>query len=199
MINTQNGNWFKDKGDETVALDWEINQESMVWEIGGFEGRWAKQMEEKYNPHITIFEPQLWAVERMQAKFQGNPKVAIRPFGLWVIDARMSLHKYETDGCSILGDGETAARADFLDAYSVKQDRQDVDVCLMNIEGAEYALLPYMIGMDMMQNFRYFWCQFHPGLVQDGDRRSNTLFKMLAHTHHKLWDYFPTAVAWERR
>jgi hypothetical protein len=77
--------------------------------------------------------------------------------------------------------------------------RDTVDVCLMNIEGAEFVLLPYMIGMDMMKRFRFFWCQFHPGLLPHGDERANEIFKGMLRTHKKIWDYYPTAVAWERK
>jgi hypothetical protein len=30
--------WQEVNGDETYALDWELNEDSHVWEIGGFEG-----------------------------------------------------------------------------------------------------------------------------------------------------------------
>lgn len=189
--------WFEDKGDETAALNWPINSKSLVWEIGGFEGRWAKQMVDKFHCHITIFEPQLWAVERMATKFGDAQNVIIASYGLWVTDARLGLNRYETDGCSLLGDDGRAVKADFRDIYPLVTE--DVDVCLMNIEGAEFFLLPYMIGMGLMKHFRFFWCQFHPGLVPHGDERYNQIFKGLSHTHHKIWDYYPTAVAWERK
>lgn len=198
MIQVQNNRWFQDKGDETVALDWPIGRDALVWEIGGFEGRWAKQMVDKFDCQIEIFEPQAWAVERMRNKFNGNDHVTIYPWGLWVMDARMSMAKYETDGCTILDAEGTGARAEFHDVFKHNLGRT-VDVCLMNIEGAEFYLLPYLIGMDLVRNFRYFWCQFHPGLVEYGDERSNIIFRMMAHTHRKKWDYFPTAVCWERK
>lgn len=191
--------WFEDKGDETVALNWPIGPESLVWEIGGFEGRWARQMVDKFHCKMEIFEPQLWAVQRMEEKFKGLPNIQIHPFGLWVMDDHLSMFKYETDGCSILGEGETGLRATFVDVWGWRFERPDVDVCLMNIEGSEFFLLPYMIGMGMMKHFQYFWCQFHPGLVSHGNERYNEIYKGLSRTHDKIWDYYPTAVAWERK
>jgi len=46
-----NTTWFEVDGDNTLALDWKIDEHSIVWEIGGFEGRWAAQIQEKYNPN----------------------------------------------------------------------------------------------------------------------------------------------------
>lgn len=191
--------WFEDRGDETVALNWPIGPESLVWEIGGFEGRWARQMVDKFHCKLEIFEPQIWAVQRMEEKFNGIPNVQIHPFGLWVMNDKLAMFKYETDGCSILGEGETGFRANFVDIWDWKRTRPAVDVCLMNIEGTEFFILPYMIGMGLMKHFQFFWCQFHPGLVSHGDERYNQIFKGLAHTHNKIWDYYPTAVAWERK
>jgi hypothetical protein len=199
-MHKQNGNWFEDRGDETVALDWPIGPEALVWEIGGFAGRWAKQMVDKFDCRMEIFEPQDWAVERLSALFLGiKPKVHIYPYGLWVTNATLPMYNWETDGCTLIEKaGEKVGHGNFVDVYHFSGD-PDVDVCLMNIEGAEFALLPYMLGIGMMKKFKFFWCQFHPGLAANGDERANRIFKGILNTHHKLWDYYPTAVAWERK
>lgn len=192
----QNQRWFTDKGDETFALNWaDIDSDSTVWEIGGFEGRWAAQMVEKYNPFISIFEPQPWAVTRLNDKFGANNKVSILPFGLWVMDAHLPLYKYETDGASLLDEGARTQVCEFKDIHP--RAHGNVDVCLMNVEGAEFVLIPYLMGLGLMKNFRYFWCQFHT-FVPDADLRANGIYKGMLQTHKKIWDYYPTAVAWER-
>ena len=198
--------WFEDKGDETVALHWPINSESQVWEIGGFEGRWAGQMSDKFHCQIDIFEPQLWAFERMLEKFKENKKIALHPYGLWVVNTTLKIYNFETDGASVVDAeaniGKPTGEGNFVDIWELcnrKMVACDVEVCLMNIEGAEFTLLPYMIGMGLMKHFQFFWCQFHPGLVAGGDERYNQIFRGLSRSHDKLWDYYPTAVAWERK
>jgi FkbM family methyltransferase len=188
--------WKAANGDETYALEWDINSESLVWEIGGFEGRWAAQMAEKYNPQIEIFEPQGWAVDRLKVRFKHSPKVRINPFGLWVMDANLPLYNYETDGASLLAEGARIQVVQFKDVYS--QVDSEIDVGLMNIEGAEFVLIPYMLGNDLMKHFRYFWCQFHL-FVPESEWRIATLREKMKETHDVLWDFFPTAVAWKRR
>lgn len=190
--------WQEVNGDETLALDWPIDENSHVWEIGGFTGRWAKQMAEKYNPFINIFEPQVWLCDRLQDEFRNNHKVFIHPYGLWTHDTLMTLWEHDTDGASVmLGSGRTSKVCSFLNILRDWSGR--VDVCLMNIEGAEYVLIPHMIGLGLMADVRFFWCQFHPGLVYHGELQMAMIRNGMERTHKILWDYYPTAVAWERR
>lgn len=188
--------WKDVNGDETYALDWRIDGAARVWEIGGFEGRWAAQIVQKFDPYMEIFEPQAWAVARLKERFLREKKVDIQPFGLWVTDASLPLYHIGTDGASLLNPGVHSEVCQFMDIYN--RVYAEVDLALMNIEGAEFVLLPYMIGNDLMRHFRFFWCQFHPGLVTEGETRFLRIFEGLNRTHRVKWNFYPTAVAWER-
>ena len=193
--------WFAVRGDETLALDWPgINENSIVWEIGGYEGRWALQMAEKYNPQLYVFEPQEWAADKIREKLTGY-KARIHQFGLWTHGAEMTLTEFGRDGGTLMQpEAKDKQLIRVVDAYSffIKEHIEQIDVCLMNIEGGEFVLLPYMIGMGMMPKIKYFWCQWHlfvPGAAEKGLR----LRKMLDVTHEMIWDCGSTAQAWKRR
>lgn len=189
--------WKDTNGDNTLALNWDLTPDSHVWEIGGFEGRWAAQIAEKFDPYITIFEPTQWGYGKCSALFFDNPKVNVKPYGLWVMDAQLELYNPGNDGASLYDPHTKAEKCQFKDAYT-ELGVQQIDLCLMNVEGAEFALLPYMIGNDMLLAFRQFWCQFHLH-VEDSLSRITPIFWHLNRTHEMKWNYFPTAVAWERR
>ena len=70
-------NWTEVDGDNTLALDWPIDENSIVFEIGGYEGRWSLQMAEKYNPRLYIFEPQDWARERCREKLKDYEVISL--------------------------------------------------------------------------------------------------------------------------
>lgn len=190
-------NWFGLKGDETLALDWPLNEDSHVIEIGGFEGRWAWQIWEKFNCWITIFEPQLWAVERMEHRFHGLHKIKIHPYGLWVEAGTFSLGGFGTDGTSLLSHREPIELGNFENFETVFMEIQKADVVLMNIEGSEYILIPEMIETGIMSRFEHFWCQFHPH--DSSDLRHEEIFAEMEKTHEMIWNCFPTAVAWRKR
>ena len=193
-------NWFEANGDETLALDWPMTPDSQVMEIGGFEGRWAAQMAENFDCRVDIFEPQIWAVERMIMRFAENPKIVIHPYGLWLQPGNFPLSNAFTDGATLMGAEERPVILGRFEYYQAELDKfqGDIDVGLMNIEGAEYMLLPAMIANGQMERFRYFWCQFHTGFeLYEG--QSDKIMENMFHTHDLLWDCFPTAVAWRRK
>lgn len=49
--------WYDDKADETLRLDYPLDSNSIVIDAGGFEGKWASSISEKYNPTIYVLEP----------------------------------------------------------------------------------------------------------------------------------------------
>ncbi|MBK7366201.1 MAG: hypothetical protein IPI97_14885 [Nitrosomonas sp.] len=191
-------NWFDLDGDNTLALDWPLTENSHVWEIGGFEGRWAQQIWDKFHCNITIFEPQMWAVAKMQKRFEGIEKINIRPYGLWIEDKFMPIGNFHTDGASIIkDDGREEKRMGEFRRVSSVYYGVEIDVCLMNIEGAEYELIPRIISTGMMKHFKNFWCQFHP--TNANDTRHLDVFEQMKTTHDMLWNCYPTAVAWRKR
>lgn len=192
--------WRALDGDKTLALDWPLNEYSHVWEIGGFEGRWAQQIWDKFHCHLTIFEPQPWAVYKLLKRFEGLDKIEIRDYGLHIEDTWMDIGGFETDGAGVFSLHEPVQQVQFRDVFQeMKNFPFPIDMALMNIEGMEFILLPEMIARGWMEKFTYFWCQFHPGLVQDGHTKAQKIFWGMEHTHEELWNCYPTAVAWKRR
>lgn len=190
--------WRELDGDNTLALDWPLNEDSHVWEIGGFEGRWAQQIWDKFHCNITIFEPQLWAVEKMKERFKGIDKIEIRPYGLSIQNMEMYMSNYFTDGAKMGGHKEPREVGKFVDYREVFSEvPYEIDLCLMNIEGAEYTLIPDLIMTNAIGFINYFWCQFHPDNEND-DRHVGIILNMLL-THEIMWSYYPTAVAWKKR
>lgn len=193
--------WREVDGDNTLAIDWPLTEDSHVWEIGGFEGRWAQQIWDKYHCHIDIFEPQWWAVEKLNRRFEGIEKIKIHPYGLWTHDDVIQIGNYHTDGASIVkpNDGrEVTMPGTFkMMAAEIYGFKPKIDLCLMNIEGAEYYILPEIILTGMISRFRNFFCQFHP----DPSILAShfPFFETMDRTHELLWDYHPTAVAWRLR
>ena len=195
----ENEKWYELQGDDTLALNWPLNEDSYVWEIGGYEGRWVAQMYEKFHCKITTFEPQMWAVERMRTRFNEYNKIDIRPYGLWMEHGEFMLGNFFTDGASLTTESPRSGDKGLFVDYKQELEYSDpVDVCLMNIEGAEYTLLPDMIKTGLISHFNYFWCQFHLKDDPDGTR-SRSIFEGMKATHEILWDCFPTAVAWRKK
>lgn len=191
--------WLDVDGDNTLALDWTLDENSHVWEIGGFEGRWAAQITEKFNCFIDIFEPQSWAVEKMRERFKDNSKITIHPYGLWIRQEWMRMGDYFTDGASILKESFGDHLVEFKGIfYEIDGFGHEIDLCLMNIEGAEFFLIPSITYSGRIARLKRFWCQFHTFADETGEKTKH-IYKKMEETHRLLWDHYPTAVAWERK
>ncbi len=198
--------WKEIQGDTSAALDWPIDEDSIVVEIGGYEGRWASQMADKFKCHIHVFEPQDWAMEKAITKLTPYDNIYFHEYGLWTHTALMTLGDYGRDGASLLKpkheDSKQVLVEDIDAVFQIMgeelHDDKDIDVCLMNIEGGEYVLIPYMIGMGIMKRIKFFWAQFHM-FVPNSERKFEAINKEMETTHDVLWDFGMSMKCWKRR
>lgn len=173
------------------AIDWpELNSDSVVWEIGSFKGRWALQMAQKYNPRLYCFEPQSWACDVTRYVLQGYDAMVFN-FALGTKTGTFPMGEFETDGCSFLRDTRQTNIGKMRNIATVKRELNvdKIDVCLINIEGYEYELIPYMIEQGILP--RYLMIQFHGEALQD------LLLRKLIETKYNLhWDYGKWLACW---
>lgn len=193
--------WLAEDGDNTLSLDWHgLDENSLIWEVGGYKGRWAKQMAEKYDCRIHFFEPQQWAIDKAKEELAGC-KAEFFNYGLWTHRAELLLGDFGRDGASLLKPEHTDRKSVLvvdIDQFVYLKDIEEIDVCLVNIEGGEFVLIPYMIGIGLMAKINYFWAQFHL-FVPGSDRKFEAIKRGLAMTHDLIWDCGSTAMAWKRR
>ncbi len=82
-MNTENvGKWFEDDGDNTLLITYPLTEDSVVFDVGGYEGRWAGSIVNKYNPHVFVFEPVKKFYEICVERFKDSPKVYVNNHGL---------------------------------------------------------------------------------------------------------------------
>lgn len=74
--------WLKADGDRTLRFDYPLNDESVVFDVGGFMGEWSAEIIKRYDPYVHIFEPLPEYYDGIKKKFAKNPKVKVYGFGL---------------------------------------------------------------------------------------------------------------------
>ena len=50
-------NWVRDNGDHTLRLDYDLNEDSIVFDVGGYRGDFTSAIFNKYNCNVYVFEP----------------------------------------------------------------------------------------------------------------------------------------------
>jgi FkbM family methyltransferase len=176
------------------AIDWpDLTSDSVVVEVGGYKGRWALQVAERYHPRLYVFEPQPWAYATCKEVLRDAATVL--PYGLGAKSGIFTMGGWETDGCSFLKTGEHVGRLHEIGTAFAENGVDRVDLLLMNIEGYEYTLLPHMLEQGILP--QRLMVQFH--IFDDYGVGMGRLFDRLADAGYRvLWTYGVVLTAWER-
>ena len=74
--------WVRDDGDKTLRLNYDLNENSLVFDVGGYEGQWASDIFSRYCCTIHVFEPVIEFADRIERRFSKNRKIFVHKFGL---------------------------------------------------------------------------------------------------------------------
>jgi len=154
--------WFADRGDYTHNITYNLNENSVIMDLGGYTGVWAKQMIDKYNPNVYILEPIPKFYNIMFNKFKGNDKVRLLNVGIST--------ENKDDTIFLNGDGSSSnikkggpIKVKFNDMNTILDNwnLNSVDLLQINIEGDEYPLLDNLINNGIIKKFKNIQIQFH--------------------------------------
>lgn len=181
--------WYHDKGDETLRINYGLNEKSIVFDLGGYHGQWARDIYCKYGPKIHIFEPVSDFADIIHSKFSDNTDVVVNKFGLSDKTAKHKIYLEGNASSIIRGSGEAVEIklkefGRYLEAHKIKY----IDLIKINIEGAEYDLLEHIINSEKIKLIKDLQIQFHIFAPNSKERRQN-IRKSLEKTHRLTYDY----------
>ncbi len=191
--------WFRVDGDNTLRLDYPLNRDSIVFDVGGYHGDFAQKLYERQPCKIFIFEPVPQFYEHIHERFSGQPDIQVFPFGLAGKSEHTKIHldldrssvfATEEEGISI----ELKSVKDFFEENSVEH----VDLMKINIEGAEYDLLEHIFDCELQHHFDHLQIQFHD-FVSEAESRMLKIQKRLEETHSLQWQYKFVWESWKRK
>jgi FkbM family methyltransferase len=164
--------WFADKGDYTYNISYDLTEESIIMDLGGYTGVWAQQMIDKYNPYVYILEPVPSFYNDMVSKFKDNPKVKLLNVGVNSNDKDGNIF-LSADGTSsnLINDESIQVKFNTIDTVLSIFKLNSVDLLQVNIEGDEYPLLENMLQTGSINKFKNIQIQFHLGIKNDIERR----------------------------
>lgn len=165
--------WFTDRGDYTHNITYDLNEDSIIMDLGGYTGVWAQQMIEKYNPYLYILEPVPNFYNGMVSKFSNNNKVKLLNVGISNEDKDGVIFMNGDATSSNLINGESInVKFNTIETILKKFKLESVDLIQINIEGDEYLLLENMLSTGFVNKFKNIQVQFHLGIQNDIERRN---------------------------
>jgi len=164
--------WFRDRGDHTHNITYDLNENSVVMDLGGYTGAWGQQIINKYNPNMYILEPIGQFYNVMANKFRNNNKVHLMNVGVSTKNKIDKLFMSGDGTSSTLKDGKSV-EVQFYNIETIlnKWNLNIVDLIQINIEGDEYPLLEDMLKTGLINKFKNIQIQFHLGINGDKERR----------------------------
>lgn len=165
--------WFADRGDYTHNITYELNENSIIMDLGGYTGVWAKQMIDKYNPNVYILEPIPKFYNIMVDKFKDNDKVHLLNIGVGVKNEKSQIFLNGDATSSNIKNGNPVD-VTFKNMETILNELglNNVDLLQINIEGDEYLLLDNIIENGLVNKFKNIQIQFHLSVDNAVEKRN---------------------------
>jgi FkbM family methyltransferase len=181
--------WRAAQGDATLRLEYALSAESVVFDLGGYEGQWASDIHAMYGCRVYVFEPVPAFAARIARRFQRNPHIRVFDFGLAPQHdtARIGLAQ---DASSTFKAGAESVdiRLEAIEAFLRRENIGSIDLMKINIEGGEYALLEHMLDRSLTDRIRDIQVQFHD-FVPDAEARMAAIQQRLARSHAPTYQF----------
>ena len=191
--------WFKVNGDDTLRVNYPLNSNSVVFDVGGYKGEWANKIFNKYKCNIWIFEPVENFYNNIKVIFNNNTKVNVFQFGLSNVNQKSFINILD-DKSSLFNDSEQKelieikSISEFIESNKI----QRIDLLKLNIEGGEYDLIEELIDTNWIININDIQVQFHD-FVPNATKRLIKLREKLEITHYLTYEYEFVWENWRKR
>ena len=186
--------WFADRGDYTLRLDYDLNEDSIIWIFGGYHGDYVQDIFNKHKCNVYVFEPCISSYNILENRFSNDEK--IRVFNYGISDKTGDVNFID------LGDASTiqnlhedihdrhvsvVSMKSFKDVYTeLKLDT--IDLLMMNVEGSEYAILNNIFENEYTEKIINYQIQFHTH-VTGAQQMLEDIREELSKTHKQDWNY----------
>lgn len=181
--------WFSAGVEMTLRLDYDLDADSVVFDVGGYEGQWASDIFSKYGCTVHVFEPVKPFAEKIAQRFERNPKIHCHAIGLAGETKKLTIF-VEAYASSVFKGGKQREEIALVDAVSFieEHDLRRIDLLKVNIEGGEYELLDRLIDTGCIGRIVDLQVQFHD-FVPEAEVRMQRLQEKLRATHHPTYQY----------
>lgn len=184
--------WFSIDGDYTLRLLYsDLNEDSLVFDLGGYKGQWSSDIYAIYNCNIYIFEPVKDFFYHIENRFNKNNKITAYNFGLSNSNRKVKINLDNNESSiynkSNSSKNEVIELKDFIEFFDSKKTNF-IDLIKINIEGGEYELLEYILNKNYISNIKNLQIQFH-SFIPESNTRMKNIQEKLKLTHKLTYQY----------
>lgn len=186
--------FLRDGGNQLLIEGFNIVDNSLVVDIGGYLGDWSATILDTYGCDICIVEPVPVFSQQIIKRFELRENVRIFPYLVSSqIGPRSLFFSDDGTGCFAVGrpvSVESRHVSDFIDFIG----RDIIDLVMVNIEGGEYELLSLLVDHGVIGRTKHLLVQFHE--VADVSPAEHQALQLALQKSHKLVFDYP--YVWQR-
>ncbi len=181
--------WLGMNGDKTLRLDYDLNEDSIVIDGGGYVGQWASDIYDKYKCTVHVFEPVTKYYDMISKRFENNDKVHVHKVGLSNDNKEIDI-SLSNDASSVHTTDGPKERIKLVDINEFFNGLgiTKVDLMKLNVEGEEYNILDRVIEANMLNIFTDLQIQFHR-YSDDHTPRKEAIEKEIKKTFTPTYEY----------
>jgi FkbM family methyltransferase len=189
--------WFDDDGDNTHRINYDINEKSIVLDIGGYTGHWSEKIHEKYKCKIHIYEPVNEYFNKICYKFKQNNNIKVYNYGASNKNTNTFITHNEASS-SLFIEGNSREKIELKDINLIIDELlvEKIDLIKINIEGSEYELLESISDYNIYK-VKNFQIQFHK-IGDNFEEKRNSIRSRLSKTHKITYNYEFVWENWEK-
>ncbi|WP_235299313.1 FkbM family methyltransferase [Portibacter marinus] len=167
----------------------DLGKNSLVLDLGGYEGQWASDIYSRYRCKMLVFEPNPSFCNQIKERFELNPDIEVYCFGLAPKDQQISLG-IDKDSTSVYKCGNKSIIANLkgISEFIDQRKIDEVDLMKINIEGGEYELLEYLISSGLINKIKQIQVQFHH-FMPNAKKRMYEIQSQLQKTHYTTYQF----------
>ena len=167
--------WFEDENDYHLLRNFDLNENSLVVDIGCYNGTWLKDMYCKYRCNCIGVEPFTKYYDQA-SRILTDDKIKIDNFALSIIkNKEIKMIDKKDSSCISLEDEGNIVPSKYAKTF-FESINTKIDVLQINIEGYEYELLPFMMEHYLLNNVNSIQIQFHR-IEHDSEEKMNKIIK----------------------
>lgn len=175
--------WYNENGDNTYRINYDLNSESVVVDLGARHGNWSTLIRNKYSPKIYCFE----VVEQFCNELRNKN---FQTFCLAVTDknTKIKLGVFESEASIYYSDSDFECESICASKIFETIGEEKIDLIKINVEGAEYNILNELISTDQIKKINNLQVQFH---LFDGEQNDDyvEIANKLSETHTLTWRF----------
>lgn len=173
---------------EDLRYQYDLTPDSVVLDCGGYEGRFAAGIHERYGCTVHVLEPIKRFCDQIAMRFKDTPKIHVHNYGIGAENdcPRFSL---KGDMTGKFADNPETEEVWIRGADEIMRELgPKFSLVKLNIEGGEWDVIPALISSGLIKDIDNLQVQWH-AVIPEAQMFYDSLQERLARTHHLTFDH----------